>query len=69
MVTASGIVPDVSGMSVDDAKAALQNAGYNVGNVVPTQDGAPGRVTRSDPVANTQLRPGESVNILFNAGH
>jgi eukaryotic-like serine/threonine-protein kinase len=68
MVTATGLIPDVSGMSLDDARAGLQNAGYNIGNVISTQDGQPGKVTRTDPVANTQLHPGETVNIWYNPG-
>jgi eukaryotic-like serine/threonine-protein kinase len=66
MVTASGVVPDTTGMILDDAKAALQNAGYVVGNLVASPEGAGGKVVRTDPVANTQLRPGETVNVIYN---
>ena len=66
MVTASGVVPETAGMSLDDAKTALVNAGYVIGNVIPSQEGQPGKVVRTDPVANTQLRPGETVNIIYN---
>jgi serine/threonine-protein kinase len=66
MVTASGVVPDTAGMALDDAKAALQNAGYVVGTTTAVPDGSGGKVLRSDPVANTPLRPGETVNLLYN---
>lgn len=65
-VSTTGTVPDVSGMSLDDAKSALQNAGYVVGNVALTQEGQPGKVVRTEPVAATQLHPGESVIIYYN---
>jgi len=66
MVTASGVVPETSGMSLDEAKAALQNAGYVVGNVTASPEGQGGKIVRTDPVANTPLRPGEAVNIIYN---
>ncbi len=65
IVSVPGTVPDVSGMSLNDAKAALSAAGYKVGNITYTQEpGSPdGSVVRTEPVANTNLNPGESVNI------
>ena len=61
-VVVPGEVPDVSGKGVDDARAILQTAGYKVGNVIPAQ-GPAGTAVRTEPVAGTALRPGETVNL------
>ncbi|MBV9648129.1 MAG: PASTA domain-containing protein, partial [Candidatus Eremiobacteraeota bacterium] len=67
-VVVSGIVPNVTGMTLDDAKSALQNAGYRVGNVAYTQVGPEGRVASTEPRAGTSLDPGETVLIYYNDG-
>jgi beta-lactam-binding protein with PASTA domain/serine/threonine protein kinase len=63
----SGSVPDVSGMTLDEAKAALLASGYQVGNIAETQESSlqDGRVVRTEPEANSTLKPGESVNITI----
>jgi serine/threonine-protein kinase len=66
-VAVPGTVPDVTNMTLDDAKAALTASGYAVGAVAPAQDGVPGRVARSAPEANSTLRPGEAVTIYYHA--
>jgi serine/threonine-protein kinase len=60
-----GSIPDVSGQTLDAAKKALSAAGYEVGNIVYTQQaGVPdGTVVQTEPAANTNTSPGESVNI------
>ena len=68
VVAITGIVPDVGGLTLDDAKAKLQAAGYRVGNIAQTQEGQDGHVVRTEPEANTTLSPGESVNIIYNPG-
>ncbi|HTV73173.1 MAG TPA: Stk1 family PASTA domain-containing Ser/Thr kinase [Candidatus Acidoferrales bacterium] len=65
-IAVPGVVPSVVGMTLDQAKAALVNAGYTVGNVAYTQDGTPGTAVRTEPDANSLLRPGEAVTIYFN---
>ncbi len=67
-VVVSGIVPDVSGMTLDQARTALQNAGYAVGNVAYTQSGSDGKVASTEPQAGSSLRPGEAVTIYYNGG-
>lgn len=62
-----GEVPDVQGMTLDDAKATLAGAGYGAGNVAYTQDGAGGKVVRTEPEAGTPKRPGETVTIYVNS--
>ncbi|HEY0614546.1 MAG TPA: Stk1 family PASTA domain-containing Ser/Thr kinase [Candidatus Elarobacter sp.] len=67
----SGSIPDVTGMSLDEAKRALISQGYSIGNLViapegTTPDGRPlqeGQVVRTEPEANAPAKPGESVNI------
>ncbi len=65
-VAVPGVVPDVTGQTQDAARAALQAAGYTVGNVAYTQEGTEGTVVRTEPAAGTQLRPGESVNLYVS---
>ncbi len=64
-VSVSGSVPDVSGQPLDDAKRALISQGYQVGGIAYTQDSSlqDGMVVRTEPEANSQLKPGEVVNI------
>ena len=63
IVAVPGTVPDVAGQPLDVAKAALIAAGYQIGNIVQTQEGDEGKVVRTEPEADASLRPGESVNI------
>lgn len=65
-VAVPGTVPDVAGMTLDEAKAALVTNGYAIGNVAETQDGDEGKVARTEPEANANLRPGEAVTIYLH---
>jgi serine/threonine-protein kinase len=64
-VSVPGSVPDVTGMSLEQAKRVITESGYKVGNIVYTQDASvqEGAVVRTEPEQNTPLHPGESVNI------
>ncbi|HEY0393344.1 MAG TPA: Stk1 family PASTA domain-containing Ser/Thr kinase [Candidatus Elarobacter sp.] len=70
-VSVSGSIPDVTGMSLEEAKRALISQGYSIGNLVLTQDNTlpdgrtlqEGQVVRTEPEANANVKPGESVNI------
>jgi serine/threonine-protein kinase len=64
-VSVSGSIPDVTGMSVADAKRALLDQGYQIGNTAYTQDSSlqDGQVVRTEPEANASVKPGESVNL------
>jgi len=66
-VAVPGSVPDVAGNSLADARAALQNAGYKIGNNAYVQEGTEGTVVRTEPSAATSLRPGETV-MLYVSG-
>lgn len=67
MLSVPGEVPDTNGMTLDDAKKVLVNAGYTVGNVTPTTEGADGKVVRTEPEVGTDARPGTPVNIYVNS--
>jgi serine/threonine-protein kinase len=67
-IAVSGIVPDVTGMGLDQARTTLQNAGYTVGNVAYTQRGSEGKVASTEPQAGSTLQPGETVTIYYNDG-
>jgi beta-lactam-binding protein with PASTA domain/tRNA A-37 threonylcarbamoyl transferase component Bud32 len=62
-----GVVPDVSGLTLGQATAALMDAGYKLAPVQYGSDGEPGKIVRSEPEASAQLRPGETV-LLHVAG-
>jgi serine/threonine-protein kinase len=66
-VAVSGSVPDISGMTLDQSKRALLDAGYRIGNVAYTQKGAEGTSAYSEPAAGSALRPGEAVTIYYNS--
>ena len=65
-VAVPGIVPDVAGKSTSDAAITLQNAGYKIGNSSYVQEGADGTIARTEPVAGSALRPGETVTLFVN---
>ncbi|HTD36586.1 MAG TPA: Stk1 family PASTA domain-containing Ser/Thr kinase [Candidatus Limnocylindrales bacterium] len=66
-LSVSGSVPDVTGMTLDEAKRALTGSGYQIGNVAYTADSSleDGKVVRTEPEANSVLKPGESVNLTI----
>ena len=66
-VSVPGEVPDTEGMSLEDAKHALINAGYTPGNITLTTEGAGGKVVRTEPFAGTTARPGTPVSIYINS--
>lgn len=65
-IAVPGSVPDVAGKSPDDARALLQNAGYKIGNNAYVQEGTEGSVARTEPVAGSSLRPGETVTLYVS---
>jgi beta-lactam-binding protein with PASTA domain len=67
VVAVPGVVPDLTNMPLDQARAALTNAGYGVGGIFYGAPGEAGRVIRTEPEANQPLRPGQPV-VLHVAG-
>ncbi len=74
-----GTVPDVAGMPLDAAKAALEKNGYQSGNIAFTSDciGAAagdltpcpdedGKIVRTEPEANKDVKPGEAVTLYVH---
>ncbi len=65
-VAVPGVVPEVAGKAAADAQTLLQNAGYKIGNTSYVQEGPDGTVARTEPVAGSALRPGETVMLYLN---
>jgi beta-lactam-binding protein with PASTA domain/tRNA A-37 threonylcarbamoyl transferase component Bud32 len=74
-----GTVPDVAGMTLDDAKTALEKNGYQSGNLAYTTDcvgataddatpcpGDEGKIVRTEPEANKDVKPGEAVTLYVH---
>ncbi len=74
-----GTVPDVAGLPLADAKTALEKNGYQSGNIAFTSDcvGAAagdatpcpadeGKVVRTEPEANKDVKPGEAVTMYVH---
>ena len=63
-------VPDVTGQTEEAARAAIEQAGYTVGEISQenSADTVSGRVIRTDPAADTELAKGETVNIVISLG-
>jgi serine/threonine-protein kinase len=54
---------NLQGMSVKDAKKALQDAGLNVGNIAGSQDDD-AQVINSDPAPGSTVNRGQTVNLI-----
>jgi serine/threonine-protein kinase len=62
-------VPNVVGMSINDAANALDQAGLTVGNRIGQfSDKDPGTVLGQNPDANRQARKGDSVDLTVSQG-
>jgi beta-lactam-binding protein with PASTA domain len=63
-------VPDLTGMSQDQAAAALDQAGLRVGQVSEEQSStaAKGTLIRTDPAAGAVVAPCGPVNVVLSAG-
>jgi serine/threonine-protein kinase len=60
-------VPDLIGMTLDDAENALTDAGLSLGNVEYRVSDAPlGTVFQQDPVPETSLLQGDDVNLFIS---
>lgn len=58
-------VPDLSGLTVDDAKEALSLAGLSLGDIYYETSGENGKMISQEPAAGSNLGAGASVNIVI----
>ncbi|MDQ2866497.1 MAG: Stk1 family PASTA domain-containing Ser/Thr kinase [Candidatus Eremiobacteraeota bacterium] len=65
-LSVSGEVPDTEGLSMADAQATLLQNGYRIDKVKYTNEGADGKVVRTQPEAGTGLAPGSFVTVVVN---
>lgn len=63
-------VPNVSGLSFDDAVTALVQKGFVIGSTQNVIDDtvAPGKVIKTDPDSGTSAKKGSTVNIYLSSG-
>jgi eukaryotic-like serine/threonine-protein kinase len=63
-------VPDVVGLTADDASTRLLAAGLQPGQVTeaPADGATAGRITEQDPAAGTQVAPRTAVDVTVAAG-
>jgi eukaryotic-like serine/threonine-protein kinase len=63
-------VPDLTGMTIQEATAALQAVGLKLGTASPgASDTIPkDQIAGQDPPANTQVNKGSSVNVVVSTG-
>jgi beta-lactam-binding protein with PASTA domain/predicted Ser/Thr protein kinase len=65
-----GVVPNVVGLSLEEAKAKLSDAGFKLENKGPrpSADVAEGLVGDQDPKASTPMRKGAGVGVYISSG-
>ena len=68
--TEKGIVPSVTRMSLEDAKKAIQSAGFTVGNISYDWDESIGKgyVIYQQYQANSQLDKGTAIDLQVSSG-
>jgi serine/threonine-protein kinase len=64
------LVPNLLSMTEEQAKVALTNAKLNFGTVIQANSASAllGQVTATDPLANAQVAPGTTVNLVISNG-
>ena len=63
-------VPDVTGQTLDQAKTAIQSAGFKVGSVTQSYSESveSGKVISQDPAAKTKKAKGSTINLTVSQG-
>ena len=66
----TGVVPDVSGRTVDNALVLLQDAGFELGNQTEEFSSSveAGKIISTDPAAGTSASPGTRINLVVSKG-
>ena len=64
------LVPNLLGMTEEQAKVALTNAKLNIGTITQANSASAllGQITATDPLANSQVTPGTLVNLVISNG-
>jgi 1A family penicillin-binding protein len=62
------VVPDETGKTYDDAKAALEAVGYSVRRETIASSLAPGIVAKQSPAAGAQVEPGAMITLFVSDG-
>lgn len=66
-------IPDVSGMTQDEARQALVDEGFNAANISVSTEDIPGRprdeADRTDPEAGTEVAPEAAITIIVGSGN
>lgn len=67
---ANTIVPDLTNLSVDEAKAKVAAAGFKFNYLIDSQpnSASANTVTRQDPAAGQSALPGAAINVYVSAG-
>ena len=66
-VAVPGEIPDTEGMTVEQARKTLEDAGYHIGSIrYTTTEGADGNVVHTEPLVGTTLAPGSNVTLVVN---
>jgi len=66
------IVPDVSGMTINDAVKTLQDAGFTISDTQEKENDkniAEGKVTRTNPPANVKRTKGKEITLYISLGN
>lgn len=63
------LMPELVGLSLEEARVLIENAGLTVGRVDELQDELEkGKIFRQIPAPNTQVKDGQSVDLLISLG-
>ncbi len=65
-VAVDGLVPDVAGKSIAEARAILMRDGYRIGNTAYTQEGPEGTVARTEPAAKSPEHAGATITLYVS---
>lgn len=61
-------IPPLVGMTLEEARIELREAGYEVGEVTPQRPAPEGAVSQQDPIAGTSAARGTKVNLTIDDG-
>ena len=67
--SSASLVPNVIGMELEDAKAAIKASGLIVGNIEYVESNDTGKeiVSNQDPLPGEEIKEGEQINLTVSA--